>query len=266
MFKQGAIGASRSFIGASITSTVRATLFRPIARYSTESITNNDQASTIAGNYSKLEARETFKHPFSRKTFLVDFYRHLNQKNEILLFIHHNNLNKAENNKLRTSLIKAGGRLNIIKNSLYNVYLRNENESDPAAKSVVDKNKLVVHPLSPLLEGPTAIIAFEKCDPNSVLETLKVLKTFKEKAFLIGAKIENNAYDINQIDDFKTLPSKESLQSQLAGVLTILGGVGLVKTLESTSSHLYLTMDARRKDLDPNEKKDEEKKDEENKD
>lgn len=249
-----AIGGGRRFVGTGIGRVVFQPIFRPlIATYSTESTITNDQSQI---NWKQLESRDSFKHPFSRKTFLVDFYKYLNESNEVLLFIHHNNLNKNENKRLRSELLNNGGRLNIIKNSLYKVYLRNENEIDPAAKDVVEKNKQNIHPLSSLLDGPTGIIAFKKCDPTSVSNTLKVLKTFKEKAFVIGAKIENNTYDINQVDKFKDLPSKEALQSQLAGVLSILGGVGLVKTLESASNYLYLTMDSRRKDLDPNEKKD----------
>lgn len=117
------------------------------------------------------------------------------------------------------------------------------------------KNKQVEHPLAPLLNGPTAIITIKKCDPPTVEQVLKVLKSMNEKLFLIGARVESSIYDTEQIGQFKDLPLKEQLQGQLAGLLSLLGGAGLIRTLESAGTHLYLTLDQRRKDIDPEEKK-----------
>lgn len=213
--------------------------------FSTQSVWSQSTTSPI---YS-TENRKTTKHVLSRKTFLVDYYKHLNDTNEIILYAHHNNLTKNDNLKVRSDLQKLGVRLTYIRNLLYNVYLRSADEEDPALHKNTLKNKNRVHPLSPLLEGPTAIISIPKCDPTVVEKVLKVLKQANEKLFLIGARIESSVYDVTQVQEFKTLPSKDQLQSQLAGMLTILGGAGLVRTLESNSQALYLTLDQRHKDL-----------------
>lgn len=197
------------------------------------------------------EGRDTGKHIWARKTFLVDYYKYLNDQNEIVLYVHHNNLVRADNKRLRTELKQAGAQLNIIRNSIYGVYLRSAHEKDPANKETSLKNKEFVHPLARLLTGPTAIITIPKCDPSVVALTLKILKSAQEKLFLIGAKIETRVMDIHDVDAFKDLPSKDQLQGQLAGLLTILGGAGLVNTLQSPGTALYLTMGQREKDMEP---------------
>lgn len=186
--------------------------------------------------------RNTGKPLLSRKTFLLDYYKHLNDTNEIILYVHHNNLNKNDNKKIRFDLTNVGAKLNVIRSGIYKVYLRSEHEEDPADKGTSEKNKDVVHPLFPLFNGPTAIITIAKTDPRIVEEVLKILKAAHEKLFLVGARVGNEIYDIQQVDQFKDLPNKEQLQGQLAGVLTLLGGAGLVKTLESSTKNLYLTM------------------------
>lgn len=211
-------------------------------------------ASETSSEVPDFTSRKTTKHVLSRKTFLVDYYKYLNDNNEIVLYAHHNNMPKADNLRVRTEFQKANVKLTYIRNRVYDVYLRSSHEADPALHKNTIKNKSVVHPLLPLLSGPTAIITIPTCDPTVVEKVLKVLKLQQEKLILIGARIESSVFDVDQVDHFKTLPTKDQLQAQLAGLLTILGGAGLVRTLESASSHLYLTLDQRRKDLDPEEK------------
>ncbi|GEQ69605.1 hypothetical protein JCM33374_g3277 [Metschnikowia sp. JCM 33374] len=199
-------------------------------------------------------SRKTTKHVLSRKTFLVDYYKHLNDTNEIVLYAHHNNLLKNDTLKVRNDFKKLGVKLTYVRNNLYNVYLRSANEADPALHKNTLKNKKVEHPLAPLLNGPTAIITIPQCDPSVVASVMKVLKQAGEKLFLIGARIESSVYKPSQVDEFKTLPTKDQLQGQLAGLLTVLGGAGLVRTLESTGTMLYLTMGQREKDLGGGEK------------
>ncbi|KAK6455057.1 mitochondrial 54S ribosomal protein YmL11 [Scheffersomyces xylosifermentans] len=211
--------------------------------------------STHQAPAETFEQRTTEKSLFSRKTFLMDYYKYLNENNEIVLFVHHNNVAKADNKKVRSDLKKAGAQLNIIRNSIYNVYLKSEKEEDPSAKGMTEKNRGVEHPISPLLNGPTAVITIPKCEPSVVNDVLKVIKNAQEKLILIGARVETSVFDVVDIEQFKTLPNKEQLHSQLAGLLTILGGAGLVRTLETASNVLYLTLEERRKDIDPSEKK-----------
>lgn len=202
---------------------------------------------------AQAPVRKTTKHVLSRKTFLVDYYKHLNDTNEIVLYVHHNNLIKQDNLKVRGDFEKLGVKMTYVRNRLYNVYLRSAHEADPALHVNTLKNKGVEHPLAVLLNGPTAVITIPKCDPSVVEQVLKVLKQASEKLILIGARVETSVFDVAQVDAFKTLPNKEQLQAQLAGLLTILGGAGLVRTLELTGTMLYLTLDQRRKDLDPEE-------------
>lgn len=204
--------------------------------------------------------RKTTKHPLSRKTFLMDYYKYLNDNNQIVLYLHHNNLVKNDTIKVRSELKKLGVSMTYLRNAIYKVYLRSAEEEDPALHKNTLKNKKVEHPLAPLLNGPSAIITIKECDPPLVEKVVKLLKSQNEKLFLLGARIEGNGYNVTDVDQFKQLPSKEQLQGQLAGVLTVLGGAGLVRTLESAGTHLYLTVEQRRKDLDPEEQKDEEKK------
>lgn len=197
--------------------------------------------------------RNTAKPLFSRKTFLVDYYKHLNDNNEILLYVHHNNIPKKDNKEIRSTLKKHGAQFNVISNSLYRVYLRSAHEDDPALVEASSKNKKNTHPLLPLLNGPNAVITVPKSDPTVVAQVMKLLNAHKEKLFLIGARIETSVYDAAQVNQYKDLPNKEQLQGQLTGLLTILGGAGLVRTLESAGTHMYLTLDQRRKDMDDKE-------------
>lgn len=201
-------------------------------------------------NFSSPE-RKTTKHVLSRKTFLVDYYKHLNDTNEIVLYAHHNNLVKADNLKVRSEFQKLGVKMTYLRNSLYKVYLRSAHEEDPALHKNTIRNKNVEHPLAPLLNGPTAVITVPLCEPSVVEQVLKVLKQAGDKLFLVGARIETSVFNVDEVNQFKTLPNREQLQGQLAGLLTVLGGAGLVRTLESNGLLLYLTLDQRRKDLDP---------------
>lgn len=210
-------------------------------------------SNELATSSLSLDERKSAKDPNSRKTFLVDYYKYLNDTNEIVLFAHHNNITKNDNLKIRSDLKKHGAKLNIIRNNLYEVYLRSEHESDPADAIISKKNKNVKHPLAPLLVGPTAVITIPKCEPAIVQQVLKVLKTAQERLILIGAKIETSFFDIDDVNKFKDLPSRDQLQGQLAGLLSVLGGAGLVQTLEASTKHLYLTLDQHRKDIDPSE-------------
>lgn len=238
--------ALRPAVTKNLIATRLSTSFQPLSKFfSTSSI------SRQADEHFASETRKTTKHVLSRKTFLVDYYKFLNDKNAIVLYVHHNNLVKNDNLRMRREFQKLGVQMTYLRNSLYKVYLRSAHEQDPALHKNTIKNKKVEHPLSPLLNGPTAVITIPECDPSVVELVLKTLKQAGEKLFLVGARVETSVYDIDKVNEFKKLPSKEQLQAQLAGLLTVLGGAGLVRTLESNGTLLYLTLDQRQKDLDP---------------
>ncbi|EDK47493.1 conserved hypothetical protein [Lodderomyces elongisporus NRRL YB-4239] len=205
--------------------------------------------------------RNTEKPLFGRKTYLMDVYKHMNETNQIILFVHHNNLSKNENKLLREELKKIGGQKNeeghivggskftILKNSIYSLYLKSSHEADPAAKGNTAKNRNVQHPLLPLLVGPTGCITIKECEPNAIKQVYKVLKKFSDKLFVVGAKVEKDAFTTKQLDQFKEMPNRDGLRGQLVGLLTMAGGANLVRTLETPGHLLYLTMDTRANDM-----------------
>ena len=238
-----------------VSSAYQKTLFRCLSISSVSLAKANSLVKTVSeptdNTFPGQFTRQTGKNILSRKTFLVDYYKHMNDTNEIILYVHHNNLVKADTLKIRTELQKLGVQLLYLRNNIYNVYLRSAEEEDPAALENSKRNRDVKHPLSVLLNGPTAAIAIKKCDPRVVESVLKVLKLANDKLILMGARVEQSVYNAKQVNEFKDLPTKEEIQAQLAGLLTYLGGAGLVRTLETNGTALYLTLEQRSKDMDP---------------
>lgn len=220
--------------------------------FTVSSVSSNSYAHFVPATPEQEQfiKRETEKGLFSRKTYLIDHYKHLYDTNEILLFLHYNNLSKHDNARYRQELLNAGAVLHIIKGSIFKLLLRSINESDPASKGLALKNKDVQHPLDTLLSGPTAIISIPKSDPSVVTAVMKVLKSANEKLLLLGAKVESEVMDLDQINEFKGLPTKETLQGQLVGLLSMAGGAGLVRTLGTPGSVLYLNLEQRKKDIE----------------
>ncbi|SCU95644.1 LANO_0E10924g1_1 [Lachancea nothofagi CBS 11611] len=202
------------------------------------------------------EARVTVKPLHSRKTFLIDSYKDMMDKNPVVLFAHHNNLLKQENAFFRSQIQQLGGKMTVVRNQLFQVYLRNSHLEDPCAPSEkLEQNRQ--HPLMPLFKGPTAAITFSETEPDKIAKLLKLLDKSSDKMFVVGAKIEGQVLDVPSIHDFKTLPSKNALQGQLLGLLTVLSGAGLVRTLEAGSHSLYLTLQSHHDNIDPENKKSE---------
>lgn len=200
--------------------------------------------------------RRTVKPLDSRKTFLIDSYKNLMETSPVMLFCHHNNLMKGENAHFREEINKVGGKLTILRNNLFQVYLRNSRKNDPAAPAKRSEQDWK-HPLLPLFKGPTAAISFPETDPAKVKKVMKLLEKAQDKLFVIGAKVENDAYDLRQLDSFKDLPTKSQLQSELLGLLHVLSGAGLVQTLEAGSNMLYLTLKSHEDNINPDKQKNE---------
>lgn len=129
----------------------------------------------------------------------------------------------------------------MLRNNLFGVYLKNSAHPDPCAP-IKRVDQKATHPLLPLFKGPTAAISFKETNPQDVAGIIKLLEKAQDKLFIVGAKVETDVYDIGQLAHFKTLPNKAGLQAQLVGLLHVLSGVGLVRTLESGSQTLYLTL------------------------
>lgn len=216
-------------------------------------------ATTVNTETKSEQIPKTLKKEDSRKTYLINRYKYLLESSSIVLFAHHNNLVKADENAFRTQVKEAGGELTILRNQLLLAYLKAENEKYPASIEAYRRTRSSTHPLKPFLVGPTAMITVKENNPQIVAKILKSLKSANEKLFVVGARVENNVFDLTEVNRFKELPSKEQLQSELAGLLTVLSGAGLVQTLEAASKHLYLTLESHRKNNDPSEKEEAEK-------
>lgn len=206
--------------------------------------------------HTSVDGRVTVKPTESRKTFLIDSYKHMMEKSPVVLFLHYNNLMKNEDHHYRALVKQHGGRLTMLRNSLFSVYLKNAKASDPCAP-IRSKKQDRRHPLLPLLKGPTAAITFAETSPASVARIFKALEKAQDKLLVVGAKVETEVYDVTQLNHFKTLPSKPELQAQLLGLLNVLGGAGLVRTLEAGSQTLYLTLSSHQESQSSEEKKEE---------
>ncbi|SMN22801.1 similar to Saccharomyces cerevisiae YDL202W MRPL11 Mitochondrial ribosomal protein of the large subunit [Maudiozyma saulgeensis] len=187
--------------------------------------------------------RQTVKAPNSRKTFLIDSYKHMMETHPVVIFLHYNNLIKSEDHHFRDQIKSTNGKLHKIRNNLFKVYLKNSNQSDPCAP-IDSKNETLVknHPLYPLFTGPTAAITYKDINPTDIAKLIKLLNIAKDKLFVIGAKIDTDIMDPFQLGTFSKLPSLPQLQATLVSMLQMSGGGSLVQTLESSTQKLYLTL------------------------
>lgn len=195
-------------------------------------------------------ARETLKPVASRKTYLIDTYTKMLRESPILLVLHNNTLKKNENADFRSNIVKAGGRLSVVNHSLFKVALRGLDSPDPASKTAAKEHRWTKHPLADLFSGPTAVITVPELEPKAVADIVKLVDRTNERMILLGGRVDGSVLSRPEIDHFKEMPSLPEMRAQLAGVLTVLGGAGLVQTLQSATNTLYLTLDARKKDME----------------
>ena len=198
--------------------------------------------------------RNTRKGEESRKTYLLDVYKHFWNNNDIVLFAHHNNLLASDNEQIRRELHKVGKEVQLrkLKTKVFRYFLRASTFDDPASRSTWRKvkRKKIRHPLEPLLKGPTALIMIKTLDPKALKGVWKVLKKQKDKLFLLGGRIGSELVDLDGISKFKDLSSLPELRAQLVGLLAMSSGAGIVKTLQSASSGLAVTLESRKHQLE----------------
>lgn len=192
---------------------------------------------------TELYGRATVKSIASRKTFLIDSYKHLMESHPVVIFLHYNNLIKSEDHHFRDQIKATNGKLHKIRNNLFKVYLKNSKQEDPCAPIDAKDTTLVKnHPLYPLFSGPTAAIVYKDINPADIAKLIKLLNIAKDKLFIIGAKIDTDVMNPFQLNDFSKLPSLPQLQATLVSMLQMSGGGSLVQTLESSTQNLYLTL------------------------
>lgn len=243
-----------SMIPRTIVSTSRQAILNSSFRFSYKPIISG--ASVVAGAtrcYSTPAAepvRDTLKPLDSRKTHLVDDYTRILRGNPILLITHYGGLLKNENQTIRSDIKKAGGRLIVTRSKLFQVALRGLEDEDPASKRAHEKYSRSKHPLSSYFSGPSAVVAIPEINPAIVKDVVKVLDKSGDRLILLGAYVDGSIQSRADVELFKELPTLDQLRANLTGVLTVLGGAGLVQTLEASSKVLYLTMESRKKDME----------------
>ncbi|GMM57652.1 mitochondrial 54S ribosomal protein YmL11 [Maudiozyma humilis] len=193
----------------------------------------------------ELHGRHTTKPVDSRKTFLIDYYKHMMESHPVVVFLHYNNLLKTEDHHFRDLIKATNGKLHKIRNNLFQVYLRNSALPDPCAPVDSKDPRLVRnHPLHPLFAGPTAAITYKDMNPADLAKLIKVLAPAKDKLFVIGAKVDADVLDTAKLAEFSRMPPLPAMQAQLVQLLMSASGGGLVQTLEAASQRLYLTLKA----------------------
>lgn len=203
--------------------------------------------------------RNTLKAADSRKTYLLDMYTQLWRDNSIVLLAHHNNLLSTENESIRKQLKKIDAKnktnkleFRKLKGSIFRYFLRASQHEDPASKAAARmiKRKNLRHPLENLLKGPTAAILIRDLDPKLVKEVAKVLQSQKEKLFIMGGKVGDEIMTLQNIEEFKNMKSLPELRAELIGLLTMTSGGGVVRTLESATNALAMTLESRKNELE----------------
>lgn len=192
--------------------------------------------------------RSTFKKEASRKTYLVDTYTHVLRKNPIILALHNSTLLKNEDQKFRQDIRNAGANFMVVRSNLFKVALRGLEHPDPASREAHKLYQNARHPLFPLFDGPSAIVSIPEVDPSIVDKVLSLIEKSNSRLILLGGQVDGSVMERLDLERLRKMPTLPELQSQLAGVLTLLSGAGLVNTLESSSKMLYLTLDQHKKE------------------
>ena len=129
-------------------------------------------------------------------------------------------LTVREIQELRRNVRASGASMKVYKNTLMHLAL---SESD-------------LPTMDDLLEGPSAFVFADK-DPAAAAKVIKNFAKSNENLSIKGGMMEGVAYDASQVEAIASLPSKEELMGQLAGMIS---GVarGLATTINGVPSGL----------------------------
>ncbi|PRT55178.1 54S ribosomal protein L11, mitochondrial [Wickerhamiella sorbophila] len=214
---------------------------------------NGLRSYSVAAAAPESVVRQTLKPLDSRKTYLVDQYTHLLRSNAVMLILHNPTLLKAENQQLRNDIRKAGGTLTVVRSRVFKATLRGIDHADPASVEAHKEFARAKNPLMDLFDGPSAVVTIPNLDPKAVDKVVSLID--KTRMVVLGGRVDGSQISVSQVQNLRKMPSLEELRAQLAGVLTVLGGAGLVNTLQASSNMLYLTLDQHRKTLEEPENK-----------
>ena len=118
-------------------------------------------------------------------------------------------LTVKEAQELRRNVREAGAEMKVYKNTLMHLAL--ENAGLPTADE--------------LLSGPSAFV-FAAEDPAAAAKVLKTFAKSNQNLAIKGGIMDGKVYDAAQVEAIASLPSKEELMGQIAGLISnVIGGV-----------------------------------------
>ena len=146
-----------------------------------------------------------------------------------LILIEYGGMNVIHFSELRRRLAEAGSECTVVKNTFLKRALKD------AGLTSLDEH----------LTGQTALVTGDR----DVCATAKALKTFAaefQKPELRGGILDNDLLSVDQIMALASLPSKETLQAQLLGLL-LMPATQLVRTLNEPGASLARVLAAKAK-------------------
>ncbi len=143
-----------------------------------------------------------------------------------LILTDYRGLTVKEINELRRALVKAGGRMRVVKNSLLKRALGEGERAD----------------LKRFLEGPVAV-TFAPEDAVPVLKELAAFAKTHEQLTFKGGWMDGRVLEAPVLEQIATLPPREELLGRLVGVLSAPLS-RLVSVLQAGPRDLVLTLRA----------------------
>ncbi|KAK9448066.1 mitochondrial 54S ribosomal protein uL10m [Limtongia smithiae] len=194
--------------------------------------------------------RNSKKPADSRKTFLIDRYTYMLRHRPVMLLVQHNSLTTADTFALRSQLKKIGAPLTVVNTALLRVTLRCIEAEDPASWEAHHQYRSTRHPLERLVVGPTAVVSFPTLEPEAIGAAIDIIDRSGGRLILVGASIDNRLLSREELSEVRKLGNLDQMRAQLLGTLEVLRGAGLVQTLSSAATGLYLTLEGRKKQLE----------------
>ncbi|CCH62345.1 hypothetical protein TBLA_0H00530 [Henningerozyma blattae CBS 6284] len=188
----------------------------------------------------------------SRKSFLLDWYRVLVDSNQLLLFVRHEKLDLSSQNFIKDHLVrgKHNGKFTVIRNNLFKLALARP-IIDPAltrkAKSkFLNSRKETSNSITPLLKGPTGVVAIPLADPKATRSVLRLVRNeIPESLEILGGMVDGQFFNVQQLETFQTLPTHAQLHGQLLYILQ--QSSSLVSLIQKPVGLLSNVLDARLK-------------------
>lgn len=175
----------------------------------------------------------------SRKSYLISYYKHLNETNDVILFLHHGGIGGKLNQTIRLEIKKVDGKLTVINNENYIISLQLKDCHSTKNFDSIEVSKDFKNPLLNLIFGPTSIITLPELNPVKLKKIINIIKKTNQRLILMGAKIGSTICDIDLINKYKDLSTRESLNIELVRILLLSSFQSLFDILNHNKKQLY---------------------------